>query len=150
MGGGKGGSQTTEQVQRVEIDPRLEQLGVAVGTGALKTAALPFRMPRGVQIAAFTPQQQAAFQGASAASSALGLPSAGTAAMPEPEVNSMGIAGYDPSYLYDEMMSETFTDEDIAAREDISSYYRSQADKVNSMGGLKRGSSISSGGGGKK
>lgn len=140
-GGGKGGNTQTT----VEIDPRLEQIGVATGVGALKTASLPFRFPRGVQIAAFTPQQQAAMQGASEAAGALGLATANPAAMPAPERNSMGIFGYDPSHLYDDMIGRTYTQEDIQARQEISDYYAQEAAEIDSMPREFRGG----GGGGK-
>lgn len=140
-GGGKGGNQTTT----VEIDPRLEQIGVATGVGALQTAALPYRPTRGVQIAAFTPQQQAAMMGASSAASALGLPSASPAVMPRPKVNSMGILGYDPGDMYDRRVRQTFTPEDIAARDNIRKYYASEAENISNMSPKFRKSS----GGGK-
>lgn len=140
-GGGKGGSSTST----VEIDPRLEELGVTSGVGALRTAALPFRPNRGVQIADFTPQQKAAMQSASEASAALGLATAGPANMPMAEKNSMGIFGYDPSYLYDENVAKSFTPEDIAAREEISRYYGAKAESIDKMPRDFRGG----GGGGK-
>lgn len=141
-GGGKGGSTETS----IDIDPRLEELGVATGVGALKTAALPFRPTRGVQVAGFTPQQNAAMEGAATAASAFGLPSAGPANMPEMEANSMGILGYDPSYLYDDMVARSFTPEDLAARDEISQFYGERADKIANM---NRKIKKSGGGGGK-
>ena len=140
-GGGKGGSQTST----TEMDPRLEELGVATGVGALRTAAMPFRPIRGVQIAAFNPQQQAAFAGASEAAGALGLANADPSVMPAPEVNSMGIAGYDPSYVYDTMVGKSFTAEDLAEREAISQYYADKAVEIEDMPREFRGG----GGGGK-
>jgi len=140
-GGGKGGSETTT----IEIDPRLEQLGVSTGVGALRTAALPFRPTRGVQIAAFTPQQEAAMMGASAAAAALGLPSATPTVMPRAKVNSMGIVGYDPGDMFAQRVRQTFTDEDITARENIRDYYSGEADRIQNMPAQFR----SGGGGGK-
>jgi hypothetical protein len=97
-----------------------------------------------VQIAAFTPQQQAAMAGASSAAAALGLPSASPAVMPKAQVNDMGIVGYDPGNLFSKRVSQTFTPQDIQARENIRKYYGQEAQKIRSMPAEFR-----SGGGGK-
>lgn len=129
-GGGKGG--TTETTTR--LDPRLEEGAASAVAGALQSAGLDYAPNRGMTIAAFTPQQQAAFQGANEAAAAFGLPTGGVN-MPTPETSS-GIEGYSTGGLYDEMLKKSITPEQQAERGTILDFYSQRGQKIKGMQGL--------------
>lgn len=139
-GGGKGGSQETT----VELDPRLEEGAAAAISGALRSAALPYRPPNAVTTAAFTPQQMAAFQGSSAAAAAFGLPSAGVAEMPQMRENEMGIRGFNTFGQYQNTVNSSIPPEERREREKILEYYGDKGRQIDRMRGHRGG-----GGGGK-
>lgn len=126
-GGGKGGSQETT----VELDPRLEQGAVEAITGALNSASLPFNTNQGPQFAAFTPQQEAAFQGANDAAAAFGLPTSGNLGIVPAQQTAMpGLQAYSTGALYDQAMGASFSADDIAARDAILADYAAGAQRV--------------------
>lgn len=139
-GGGKGGSQETT----VELDPRIEEGGATAVSGALRSAALPFRAPNAVTTAAFTPQEMASMQGASMAASAFGLPSAGVAPMPEMRQNQMGIRGFNTFGEYQNMVNQSIPEAERQERQNILNYYGRKGREIDRMEGLEPG-----GGGGK-
>ena len=99
-GGGKGGSQT----QSTQIDPALTMAGRDVLDLAAAGAAMPYAPNRGVQFAAFTPQQEAAMRGANVAAEAFGLPSAGdSSGMPAAQTSASGIRGFSTGTDFDQM-----------------------------------------------
>lgn len=96
-GGGKGG-QSTQQMDKGLTAAARDALDLAAAG-----AALPYSPNKGVQFAAFTPQQEAAMQGANAAASAFGMPTAAGPALPAAEVSSSGIKGYSTAKDYEGM-----------------------------------------------
>ncbi len=99
-GGGKGGSSSSS----TQIDPAITAAARDMLDTANAVSAIPYSPNRGVQVAAFTPQQEAAFKAADSAASAFGLPSAGgsaTSAIPAAEKSASGIAGYSFNKDYD-------------------------------------------------
>lgn len=133
-GGGKGGKQETQ----VRLDPRLEEGAAKAVAGALMAAGLDYTPNRGATIAAFTPQQLAAFQGADQAASAFGLPTGGGSPMPTPETNSMGIQGYSTGGIYDENLAKSVSPEQQAERQGILDYYSKSGQQISKMGPAPR------------
>lgn len=70
-------------------------------------AGLGYQPNRGVTIAAFTPQQEAAMRGVNTAANAFGMGIQGDplAHMPTPEVSASGIRGYSTGADYDQMIA---------------------------------------------
>lgn len=127
-GGGKGGATESSQ----QIDPRLAQGGVEILTSAFEAASQPYRPNQGMTIAAFTPQQQAAFQGANAAAEAFGLPSQqqGYQTMPNPEVGESGIRGYSTGDLYSTNVERSMSQQDMQNQADILQSYKNRSKKI--------------------
>lgn len=102
-GGGKGGTSTQE------IDPGL----TAAARDALDFSAAAMAVPnspnRGVQIAGFTPQQEASFANNNAAAGALGLATGGMPAMPAKETSASGIEGYSTGADFDQMRDSSMS-----------------------------------------
>lgn len=71
---GKGGQQTS--TTRTEIDPQLREVALQNMRLADEIGSIGTPINRGAQVAGFTPQQMAAFQGTDQAASAFGMPSA--------------------------------------------------------------------------
>lgn len=130
-GGGKGGSETT--TTRVKLDPRLETGAAEAIAAALRTAALPYQPNMGLQVAAFSPEEEAAFRGASEAAAAFGMPSAAQSDvagyMPAPE-NVGGFRGYSTEALYNDAMNRSTTPSYQAMRDALRASYVQSADKV--------------------
>jgi len=100
-GGGKGGEQTTE----IKLPKDIEDAAKENLKLAKKVGRLPYAPYFGPSVAAFTPAQEAAFQGADAAASAFGLPGAAAGAMPAPQ-NVGGMRGYSTEPLYEQAMGK--------------------------------------------
>lgn len=101
-GGGKGGSQTT----RVQLPGFIEdaaQRAVARGEQVGQVGYVPYMGP---DVAAFTPQQRAAFAGSNQAASAFGLPSAQGTGLPAPETFAGGVQGYSSFPLYEQALAQ--------------------------------------------
>jgi hypothetical protein len=96
-GGGKGGE------KKQQIDPALTAASRDALDFAAAGAAVPYSPNRGVQFAAFTPQQEAAMANTSAASEAFGLAGGGGPQMPQKEVSASGIEGYSTGADFDQM-----------------------------------------------
>lgn len=97
MGTSKGGSTTT----KVEVNPAIEKAAKQNLQLANVIAAMPFQTNRAIQIAAFSPMQNAAFAGTDAAASAFGLQgSGGQTGLPEPQALG-GFSGYSPAPFFD-------------------------------------------------
>lgn len=110
-----GDSQTTESTskQRTKINPKLRRAGEGVLAAALQSASMPYAPNRGVTIAAFSPQEKAAFRGANVAASAFGLPTAGLMDLgPTQKASAGGIRGYSTGDIYDRMVGRS-TDKDF-------------------------------------
>jgi len=120
-GGGKGG--TTNTTQSVEIDPRLAEGSANAIAGALSSAGLDYSPNRGESIAAFSPQQMAAFKGANDAAGAYGLPTGGGTNLVQPTTNAMGIQGYSTGSIFDQMRDLSVSPEQQAERQSILDYY---------------------------
>jgi hypothetical protein len=102
-GGGKGGE--TQQ----QIDPGLTAAARDALDFAAAGAAIPYSPNRGVQFAAFTPQQEAAMEGADEAATAFGLPSGGglVERLRNKETSASGIEGYSTGADFDEMKNKS-------------------------------------------
>ena len=103
-GGGKGGSTTSrveipawaEEAARANLAraDQLAQIGFVPETAALPT------------VAAFSPMQEAAFQGTNLMASAFGLPTAAGTGMPAPTEFAGGIRGYSAAPLYEAAIAD--------------------------------------------
>lgn len=103
-GGGKGGSTTSrveipawaEEAARANLAraDQLAQIGFVPETAALPT------------VAAFSPMQEAAFQGTNMMASAFGLPAAAGTGMPAPTEFAGGIRGYSAAPLYEAAVAD--------------------------------------------
>ncbi len=130
-GGGKGGSEETT----VKLPPELEKGAIGALAGALRSAALPYTPNRGATIAAFSPQQQAAFEGANQAAAAFGMPTGGGGYLPQAETTAQGYKGYSTGGLYDQMLNQSVSPENQAARAAILGDYAHTADQIKPLGG---------------
>lgn len=140
--GGKGGSTTESQ----SIDPKLAAGGAHILSSAFESASQPYRPNKGTTIAAFTPQQAAAFQAANDAASAFGMATAddpmGT--MPDAEVSASGVRGYSSGAQYDENIKRSMSKKDLARQAKILQGYGKKARDITNMPSQQAG-----GGGGK-
>jgi hypothetical protein len=127
--GGKGGTQNNE----VKLDPRIEQGAASAISGALRSAGLDMAPNRGVTAAAFTPQQQAAFQGADEAAAVFGLPTGGGPVMPAMETAANGIQGYSTGGLFDSNVDKSMTSEQQDERKGILDYFKDEGNKIAAM-----------------
>lgn len=144
-GGGKGGKTT----ERMELPPELQKASVGALGGGMAAASLPYAPNRGVSIAAFTPQEMAAFQGANSAASAFGLPTGGVFdTLPKAERGAGGIAGYSTGALYDQIKNQSMSPQEQQARSNILSGYGNIAEQLGFATGM--GGSGKGGGGAKK
>lgn len=126
-GGGKGGSTTQTQ----EIPQELKDGSIAALSGALRSAGMDYTPVRGPTIAAFTPQQQAAFAGANQAANAFGLPTASpTGGLPQPETAANGMQGYSTGALFDSNLSKSMTAQQRAERSGILNSYTEAGKRI--------------------
>lgn len=95
-GGGKGGSQTTKQELPAWLNSAARR-SVSRGESAARVGYMPWQGP---DVAAQTPMQQAAMQGANQAAAAFGLPQAQNA-MPPPTTFAGGVQGYSSFPMYE-------------------------------------------------
>ena len=99
-----GGGKTSQQSSTVELPEEIRRAAIENQALAKRVAGLPYAPNFGATVAAFTPQQNAAFSGANSAASAFGLPTGGAPTMPQPG-NFGGYAGYSTEGLYNDMLS---------------------------------------------
>ncbi len=126
-GGGKGGTTVATNT----IDPRLQEGGVQTLAAAMRSASLPYAANRGITRAAFSPMQEAAFQGAESAANAFGIPgSSGAGYLPAAQTSASGFQGYSPAALFDESLAASMTDENLADRERILASYAAAANRI--------------------
>jgi len=126
MGSGKGSTQTTE----VKLPEELQQGAVGTLGAALQSASLPYAPNRGVTIAGFSPQQEAAFQGANAASSAFGLGTGAGGYMPQQEIGAGGVKGYSTGALYDQNVERSMSEADQLRRSRLLENYGTIGDTI--------------------
>lgn len=106
-GGAKGGTQT----QTNEIDPALTAAARDALDMASAAAAIPYSPNRGIQIAAFTPQQEAAFAGSNQAARAFGMSPAAELSMPNVQTTASGVRGYSTGADYDQALNQSVSPE---------------------------------------
>ena len=107
MSGGKGGSQTTE----VKVPQYIEDAAKASLAKADLLAQIGYTPYYGPDVAAFTPMQQAAFQGTADAASAFGM---GTpmsqqdvmGGMPAPTEYAGGVQGYSSAPMFEQSVDQ--------------------------------------------
>lgn len=111
MSGGKGGSQTT--TAQVEIPAYIEEASKANLNRANEIAQLGYTPYYGPEVAAFTPSQEAAFQGTADAASAFGMPTMQTNqpgmtsyGMPQPTQYAGGVRGYSSAPIYEQSVEQ--------------------------------------------
>jgi len=102
MSGGGGGKGTTTTKSEVKIDPRMQEAALDLLDLSSSAAALPYSPNKGITLAAFTPQQQAAMGASNSMAASLGMQT-GAVNLPTPQTNNMGVQGYSTGGLYDEM-----------------------------------------------
>lgn len=105
MSGGKGGSTTS----KVEIPAYIEDASRANLARADEIAKLGYVPYYGPEVAAFTPMQNAAFQGTASAADAFGLSTPvgqNVGGMPPAQTFAGGVQGYSSGSLYDQAVNE--------------------------------------------
>lgn len=95
-GGGKGGSTTSQ----VTIPAWLESAARQNLSRADQLAQIGYTPYYGPDVAAFTPMQQAAFEGTNQAAAAFGMPTAQGTGMPAPQTFAGGVQGYSSAPMY--------------------------------------------------
>jgi hypothetical protein len=111
MSGGKGGSQTT--TAQVQIPAYIEEASKANLARANEIAQLGSVADYGPVAAAFTPSQEAAFQGTADAASAFGIPTMQvnqpgmtSYGMPQPTQYAGGVRGYSSAPIYEQSVEQ--------------------------------------------
>jgi len=111
MSGGKGGSQTT--TAQVQIPAYIEEASRANLNRANEIAQLGYTPYYGPEVAAFTPSQEAAFQGTADAASAFGMPTGQvnqpgmtSYGMPQPTEYAGGVRGYSSAPMYEQSVEQ--------------------------------------------
>lgn len=96
-GGGKGGQQTST----TQLPKWYEDMAKHSFDKANQAASIGYMPWMGLDVAAFSPQQELAFQQANNASSAFGMGSAGGGYLPQAQRDASGAMGYSsyPGYL---------------------------------------------------
>jgi len=107
MSGGKGGSQTSE----VKVPQYIEDAGKANLARADELAKIGFTPYYGPDVAAFTPMQQAAFQGTSDMANAFGMASPTgqqdiMGGMGAPTQYANGVSGYSSAPIYQQSVDQ--------------------------------------------
>lgn len=93
--------------QSTSINPEVAKAAAKNYAMAQDVAKLGYQPNRGVTIAGFTPQQQAAMSGNVQAASAFGLPTAAPmSGIPPTQTSATGIQGYSTGAEYDDMLSK--------------------------------------------
>ena len=103
MSGGKGGRSNTEVTM-----PKFAETTLQQGIGMAKdVSALGYTPYYGPDVAAFSPQQQAAFQGTNQMADAFGMPSAsGQQYMPQAQTFDGGIQGYSSAPAFEQSIDQ--------------------------------------------
>ena len=103
MSGGKGGRSNTETTM-----PKFAETALQQGIGmAGDVSALGYTPYYGPDVAAFSPQQQAAFEGTNQMANAFGMPSAsGQQYMPEAQTFDGGIQGYSSAPAFEQSQAQ--------------------------------------------
>ena len=127
MGGGKSSSQTT----KVKLPKELEAGAVGALGGALQSASLPYSPNRGITIAGFSPDQQAAMNNANTGAATFGLASgAGQSYLPATQTGAGGVQGYSTGALFDQNVDASMSMQDRQLREDILQGYANTGSKI--------------------
>lgn len=100
MGKGKGGEQSTT----VELPKEIKEAARDNQQLVRNIAQIPYAPNLGLTTAAFTPQQQAAFQGTQSAAGAFGMPQASGTGLPQAQTVG-GFSGYSTAPLYNQSIS---------------------------------------------
>lgn len=138
------GGKTSTSTQKIELDPRIETAAAEAAAAGLRTAAMPYRANRGVTVAAFSPQQMAAFEGANAAASAFGLPAVAGGVpggpvtgdyLPSPETAAGGYQGYSVAPVMDQNIDVSTDEQYRNAVQQLLMSYADAADRVSPIGG---------------
>lgn len=104
MGKGKGGQQESNQVQQIDPTVRKESSHL-MNLFKVLAAATP-QIYQGPTVAAFTPQQEAAFDSGRSAAAAFGMPTTGSYKdqLPAPTTAPSGASGYSAGALSQEQL----------------------------------------------
>jgi len=103
MSGGKGGRSNTEVTMPKFAETALQQ-GIGMAEDVSATGYVPYYGP---DVAAFSPQQQAAFEGTNQMAQAFGMPSAsGQQYMPEAQTFEGGIQGYSSAPAFEQSQAQ--------------------------------------------
>jgi len=94
-----------KDTQTQQIDPMLAAESQSLINLFRSLAERPDEINRGPTIAAFTPDQEAAFGATDSAAKAFGMGVADRTSMPEPMTSAQGIKGYSIAPEYDESMA---------------------------------------------
>lgn len=103
MSGGKGGRQDTEKTM-----PKFAETAVQQGIGLARDVSGMGYVPYyGPDVAAFSPQQEAAFRGTDVMAEAFGMPTTGGAQyMPQAETYEGGVRGYAAAPTFEQARGE--------------------------------------------
>ena len=107
MSGGKGGSSTTE----VKVPQYIEDAARANLARADEISKIGYTPYYGPDVAAFTPMQQASFQGTSDLASAFGMATPSSqqdiyGGMPAPTTYANGVRGYSSAPMFEQSLAE--------------------------------------------
>lgn len=91
--------------QETQLPDWYNNLGQGVASRAQAVSNLGFAHWRGPDVAAFSPMQNAAFQGVSQAASAFGMPSGQGDYLPKPTTYAGGVQGYSAQPLYQQQLA---------------------------------------------
>lgn len=99
-GGGKGGSQTTS----VRLPPFVEEAARGNLDRANEAAQIGYVPYYGPEVAAFTPMQEAAFQGTNDAAQAFGMSAPTGTGLPQAQTFAGGVQGYSSAPMYQQAL----------------------------------------------
>ena len=103
MSGGKGGRSNTETTMPKFAETALQQ-GIGMATDMSALGYTPYYGP---DVAAFSPQQQAAFEGTNQMADAFGMPSgSGQQYMPQAQTFEGGIQGYSSAPAFEQSVDQ--------------------------------------------
>ena len=102
MSGGKGGRSNKEVTMPKFAETALQQ-GIGMEQDVSQTGYVPYYGP---EVAAFSPMQEAAFQGTDMAASAFGMPTTGGQQyLPEAQTFAGGMKGYSSAPMFEEAVA---------------------------------------------
>lgn len=133
---------SSEKTQTVQLPKEIEDQAKENLVLAKALASLQYAPNFGITTAAFTPQQEAAFQGTQNAASAFGMPVAQGTGMPKAETVN-GISGYSTKPYYEHSLAQM----DPKVREQYENFLQNPFGYASNMNSARAGGGASGVGG---